>query len=105
MSPQHGKVSSWLFSGVELVASVGAAIAGAAAAGAAAAGAGAGTAGAGTAGAGTAGARTAGAADAEAVGRSKASAGTFLVAKLVASTAAFAASTRSPAFASAWEAG
>ena len=65
MSPQHGKVSSWLFSGVELVASVGATIAGAAASGA------------GTAGAGTAGARTAGAADAEAVGRSKASAGTF----------------------------
>ena len=89
MSPQHGAVSSWLSWGVELAASAGAMIAGAAAAGAAvAAGAGAGT-----AGAGTAGARTAGAADAEAVGRSKASADTFLVAKLVASTAAFSALT------------
>ena len=84
----------------------GAAAAGAAvAAGAGAAAAGAGTAGAGTAGAGTAGARTAGAADAEAVGRSKASAGTFLVAKLVASTAAFAASTELTASACASVAG
>ena len=91
MSPQHGAVSSWLSWGVELAASAGAMIAGAAAAGAAvAARAGAATAGAGTAGAGTAGAGTAGAADAEAVGRSKASAGTFpMWTTLVASRATF----------------